>query len=93
MSMYGYGTLRRLIKRCWVDVVFSVSASVPSSSQPKKQTHSSQWVLLGGDFPYSTKFFLRSRRIRVNLLSCESKTTDKRGQYDWRAEKNLDGYL
>ena len=35
-------------------------------------------------------FFLRSSRIRVDLPSYESKTTDKRGQYDWRAEKNLD---
>ena len=40
---------------------------------------------------YSTKFFLRSSRLRINLLSYESKTTDKRGQYDWRTEKNLDG--
>ena len=38
-------------------------------------------------------FFLRSSRIRVGLLSYESKLTDKRGQYDWRAEKNLDGYV
>ena len=28
--------------------------------------------------------------IRVVLQSYESKMTDKRGQYDWRAEKNLD---
>ena len=34
--------------------------------------------------------FLWSSRVRVNLLSYESKTTDKREQYDWRAEKNLD---
>ena len=38
-------------------------------------------------------FFLRSSRNKVDLLSYESKTTDKRGQYDWKAEKNLDGYL
>ena len=36
-------------------------------------------------------FFLRSRRIRVNLLTYERKMTDKWEQYDWRAEKNLDG--
>ena len=35
-------------------------------------------------------FFLQFSRIRVDLLSHESKTTDKREQYDWRAEKNLD---
>ena len=35
-------------------------------------------------------FFLRSSRIRINLLSCESKTTDKRQQNAWRAKKNLD---
>ena len=37
-------------------------------------------------------FFLRSSHYRVDLLSHVSKTTDKRGQYEWRAEKNLDGY-
>ena len=36
-------------------------------------------------------FFLRSSRIRVYLLSYESIPTDKREQYDWRADKNLDG--
>ena len=29
--------------------------------------------------------------IRVDLLLHYSKTTDKREQYDWRADKNLDG--
>ena len=38
-------------------------------------------------------FFVRSSRIRVDLLSYESKTTDKRQQNDWRAKKNLDGWL
>ena len=42
-------------------------------------------------FPFSTKFFLRSGRNRVNLPSYESKTTDKREQNDRRADKNLDG--
>ena len=36
-------------------------------------------------------FFVRSSRISVDLLSYESKTTDKQEQYDWRAEKNLGG--
>ena len=36
-------------------------------------------------------FFVRSSRIRVDLLSYESKLTDKRQQNDWRAKKNLDG--
>ena len=36
-------------------------------------------------------FLLRSNRIRVNLLSHERKSTNKQEQYDWRAEKNLDG--
>ena len=40
---------------------------------------------------YSTNIFLQSSHIRVDLLSYERKTTDKRDQYDWRAEKNLDG--
>ena len=34
---------------------------------------------------------LRSSRIKVDQLSYESKPTDKREQYDWRAEKSLDG--
>ena len=38
-------------------------------------------------------FFVRSRRIRVDRLSYESKTTDKRQQNDWRARKNLDGHV
>ena len=36
-------------------------------------------------------FFLQSSHNRVNLLSYESKLTEKREQYDWRDEKNLDG--
>ena len=38
-------------------------------------------------------FSQSSRRIRVYQLSYESKTTDKREQYDWRADKKLDGYF
>ena len=38
-------------------------------------------------------FFLRSGRNRVDLLSHESETTDKREQYDCRADKKLDGSL
>ena len=34
-----------------------------------------------------TNFFLRSSRNKVDLLSFESKTTDKREQYDWMGEK------
>ena len=44
---------------------------------------------------YTTRpiFFRRSSRIRVDLLSYESKTTDKQQQNDWRAKKNLDGHM
>ena len=42
----------------------------------------------GGDL---NKQIMRSSRIRVNLLSYESKPTDKREQYDWRTEKNFNG--
>ena len=38
-------------------------------------------------------FFLRSSRIEVDLLSYESKPTDKPEQYDWMAEKILDFFL
>ena len=41
--------------------------------------------------PPLPNFFLRPSRIRVDQASYESKTIDKRGQYDWRVEKNLDG--
>ena len=36
-------------------------------------------------------FFQQSSCNRVDLLSYESKPTDKWEQYDWRAEKKLDG--
>ena len=36
-------------------------------------------------------FFQPFSRNRVDLLSYESKPMDKREQYDWRTEKNLDG--
>ena len=37
------------------------------------------------------KKILRSRRNRANLLTYETKTTDKRQQNDWMGEKKLDG--
>ena len=49
----------------------------------------SEWFRIG---IAQSNFFLRFSRIRVNLLLYESKTTHKRGQYYWRAEKNLDGW-
>ena len=36
-------------------------------------------------------FFSHPGRIRVNLLSYDSNTTNKRDQYDWMAEKNWTG--
>ena len=48
-------------------------------------------------FPVKTNpvqmLFLRSSRIRVDLLLYECRTTDKPEQYDRKAEKNLDGIL
>ena len=38
------------------------------------------------------QFFLQYSRVRVNMLSHESKTTAKQGQYNWMAEKKLDGH-
>ena len=35
-------------------------------------------------------FLVQSSRFRVDLLSYESKTTDKREKYDWRVDKNLE---
>ena len=46
----------------------------------------------GGSSLHSTNFFLQSSCIRLDLLPYERKTTDKREQYDWRAEKNFDGH-
>ena len=40
---------------------------------------------------YPSIFFLQFSRNRVNLLSYESKPTDKWEQCDWRAEKNWTG--
>ena len=37
-------------------------------------------------------FLLRSSRIRADLLSYESKPTDKQEQYDWTDEKKLGGH-
>ena len=48
-----------------------------------------QWVSI---YP-RPNFYLQSSRIRVDLLSYESKTTDKRQQNDCRAKKNLDGSI
>ena len=41
------------VKRSWTEEVFRESAPVPSNSQPKKQTHSLQWVLLEEDLVIS----------------------------------------
>ena len=43
------------------------------------------------DYISRPNFFLQSSRIRIDLISYESIPTDKREQYDRRAEKNLDG--
>ena len=44
------------------------------------------------DFDTRPDFYLLSSRNRADLLSYESKPTDKREQYDFKGEKNLDGY-
>ena len=41
-----------MVKWCWEDVVFPV----PSTSQPKKQTPSLKWVLLGEDLVISPTY-------------------------------------
>ena len=55
-------------------------------SRERKENHSKMF----GSRPI---FFLRFSCIRVDRLSYESKPIDKREQNDWRAEKNLNGYL
>ena len=50
-EMQAYGSLAlevvdAVLDRC---VVLPATVAVPSSLQPKKQTHSLQWVLLGWD--------------------------------------------
>ena len=48
----AYGSL--VLRIIWRLLKYiTVSASVPSTSQPKKHTHSSQWVLLGEDLVIS----------------------------------------
>ena len=49
------------------------------------------WQLDPWNGKWHPNFFQQSSRIMVNLLSYESKATDKREQYDWRAEKNWTG--
>ena len=42
--------------------------------------------------PSRPNFILRFSRIMVFLLSYSIKTTDKREQYNWIAENNLNGF-
>ena len=52
MQAYGslpWSIIQRLVKRCWANVIFPESSPVPSSSQPKKQTHRLQWVHPGNE--------------------------------------------
>ena len=58
-----------------------------SSDWQRKPTKTQQKPV---NFVKPDKKILRSSRNRINLLSYESKLTDKREQYDWRAQKNLD---
>ena len=52
------------------------------------------WNIFHRKFIHSHPNFSQpSRRIRVDLLLYESKTTDALEQNDWRAEKNLDGFV
>ena len=53
MATYFWSIIRRLVELCWAVVVFPASESVPPSFQPKKQTHSLQWVLMAEDFVIS----------------------------------------
>ena len=56
MQVYGSLALEdnsELVKQRWEDVAFPTSAPVPSSSKPKKQTYSLQWVLLGDNLVIS----------------------------------------
>ena len=80
MQVYGSPALKdnpRLMKGCWVNLMYPVSAAVPSSYQPKKQSQSLQWILLS-DFPYllSGGCQFDSRRDQQqqgleNLVSCK----------------------
>ena len=77
--MQVYGSLA-LEKRCWADVVFpAATALVPSSSQPKKPTHSLEWVLRGDDLVISPtcevgRFRIDSRKEQ--LQKCLERTSD-----------------
>ena len=66
----------RLVKRIWADVVFPVSAPVLSSSQPMKQTHSLQWVLLGEDLVIPPTCEVVDRRF-------DSRKDQLRKDLDW----------
>ena len=60
----------------------------PGKKESKKIV---DYVIQCGVSYWLHQFFSRSSRIRVDLLSYESKTTVKQEQYDFRAEKKLDG--
>ena len=42
---------------------------------------------------FPSNFFQRSSHNKADLLSYESKPTDKQEQNDWMAEKNSDGFM
>ena len=79
-------TMHQIYELIYLDIIF-------------KSNSNSNWTYLIDIFILLTTLtdnlnqlvFLRSSRIRVDLLSYERKPTDKREQYDWRVEKNLDG--
>ena len=73
-----------MVRWCWADVVFLyLHQCLLAPSRRSRPTACNS----------CPHFFLRSSRIGVDLLLYESKSTDKREQYGWRAGKNLDGLV
>ena len=86
-----------LLRRAWIEVLLCTLLNIPDLAYAHIRT------LVGAtrirsmrtwpDFNKAThpKFILWPSRFRVDLLTNDSKPTDKWEQTDWMAEKNLDG--
>ena len=83
LELYSsYGRMYRVKFEHNSRITFQVTTKVRRVSYSQIKSYAQQPVQI---------FFRWSTHIRVVLLSYERKTTDKQEQYDWKAEKNLDG--
>ena len=69
------------------------AAYLPSYTSPYRLTglFTGHFALHHQQDTYPSNFFLRFSRIRVDLLSYDTKPTDTQDQYDWMSKKNWAG--